>query len=323
MFLSEWLRKVDLDSRALCLLCNSLLKYGSGGKTAIMRHALSNDHVKWMNARKVTACLPSEYGADTMADCGLPYGAPANIHDANTCNNPTEKVLPKVPSFKDRVSHTEAFIISFMAENTLPFAMVPKLIEFSKFLAQDVKVLSKLSISRTTASYKLVEGLAPVVLDGILENMKSTPFSINVDECFSKNHNKIFAILVSYFSEAKGEVVVQHYKSKSFTVVNAKNLSSFVLNSLENDHVPLDNLISSLSDSTNYMRGKKGGFETLVREKAPHLLDIDGDVCHHDHNAAGKFLQPFGSVVECLQQICIQKCSLALTFVITYQKYVK
>ena len=36
----------------------------------------------------------------------------------------------------------------------------------------------------------------------------------------------------------------------------------------------------------------------MLRNNIPHLLDVDGDVCHHAHNSAGKFVQPFGKVVE-------------------------
>ena len=44
-----------------------------------------------------------------------------------------------------------------------------------------------------------------------------------------------------------------------------------------------------LSDSTNHMSGKVGVFETLLRQVVPHLLEIDGDICHHVHNSVQKF----------------------------------
>ena len=113
-------------------------------------------------------------------------------------------------------------------------------------------------------------------------------------------YEKVFSVLVSFFSEEQISVVVQHYKSKSFTVVNAKKLYNFVIDTLEADGIQLTNLISTLSNSTNYMRGKVAGFETLMRKAAPHLLDIDGDTCHHAHNTTGKFLKPFGRRVESL-----------------------
>ena len=49
------------------------------------------------------------------------------------------------------------------------------------------------------------------------------------------------------------------------------------------------------------MSGSKNGVETRIRtEKAPHLLDIDGDSCHHIHNAMKMFCKPFRHWVETL-----------------------
>ena len=52
-------------------------------------------------------------------------------------------------------------------------------------------------------------------------------------------------------------------------------------------------------DSCSVMRGAKSGVETRIRsEKAPHLLDIDGDSCHHIHSASKKFCLPFDNWLE-------------------------
>jgi hypothetical protein len=63
--------------------------------------------------------------------------------------------------------------------------------------------------------------------------------------------------------------------------------------------LPWKNLISILMDSCRVMRGEKAGLEALIRSRrAPHLLDVDGDTCHHAHNAAKAFSAPFGRHVE-------------------------
>ena len=72
----------------------------------------------------------------------------------------------------------------------------------------------------------------------------------------SNVREKKFSILVSYYPDKLKRVVVQHYKSASFTIVNANNLFDYVMNSLREDEIPIINLISNLSDSTNYMREK-------------------------------------------------------------------
>ena len=55
----------------------------------------------------------------------------------------------------------------------------------------------------------------------------------------------------------------------------------------------MKNMVSNLFDSTNYMRGKLSGLEKRLCDEVPHLLDIDGDICHHAHNTVKKFLSPY------------------------------
>ena len=79
--------------------------------------------------------------------------------------------------------------------------------------------------------------------------------------------------LASYFDIEIGESVVQHYESISLIEVNAKSLLECICNYFIRDDIPLQNLVADLSVSTNYMRGKRGGLEKLLRSKAPQLLD--------------------------------------------------
>ena len=53
----------------------------------------------------------------------------------------------------------------------------------------------------------------------------------------------MFSVLVSYFSEEKRTVMVQHYRSNGFETVNAKNVSKFVVDLLAEDQIPLTNQI--------------------------------------------------------------------------------
>ena len=54
----------------------------------------------------------------------------------------------------------------------------------------------------------------------------------------SNARENFFSILVSYYSEELKRVVVQHYKSASFPIMNANNLFDYVINSLREDEIP-------------------------------------------------------------------------------------
>lgn len=92
---------------------------------------------------------------------------------------------------------------------------------------------------------------------------------------------------------------MEHLVSLSVVSVNSEMLFKEIEKFFESHNIPWENLMSVLMDSCRVMRGSKTGLETRIRsEKAPHLLDIDGDSCHHIHNASKKFCEPFGGWLE-------------------------
>ncbi|KAG1687281.1 Protein polybromo-1 [Nymphon striatum] len=232
-------------------------------------------------------------------------------------NKPTEPLFVPVPPKPQRLVHTEAYIskkyisialfeivlvvamvLGVIAEHSLPLSMAPVLIGLSKKLAKDSKALTKLSLDRTTAAYKLRFGLADTMLARTIENIKQVPFSLNMDESTSKTLLRVFTILVSYYSDSSHEVVVEHLASVSLIKVASAPLFEQITGLFDKYNLPWENLMSVLMDSCNVMRGSKTGLEVRLREKASHLLDIDGDSCHHIHNCSKKFCEPFEKAVE-------------------------
>ena len=118
-----------------------------------------------------------------------------------------EKPPVQLPSFKDRLSQQEALICSFFTEHTLPLNLAPELIKLAQTLSNDQKALQQLSMERFTATYKLKHGLHEVTRKRLVTKLKSTPFSINLDEATAKSNKKrILNILVCYFMMMKGAV---------------------------------------------------------------------------------------------------------------------
>ena len=55
-----------------------------------------------------------------------------------------------------------------------------------------------------------------------------------------------------------------------------------------------------LMDFASVMQGEKNGLEKRVRDLAPHLIDIDGDSCHHMHNIVKNFTNHYDKFFESL-----------------------
>ena len=76
-------------------------------------------------------------------------------------------------------------------------------------------------------------------------------------------------------------------------------MNNIIFSSHRKFHGVTSNLVSILMDSCGVTRGSKNGLEVQIREKkASHLLDIDGDSCHHVHNSAKKFCDLFNRYLE-------------------------
>ena len=116
-------------------------------------------------------------------------------------------------------------------------------------------------MSASAAIYKIVDGIDFFNKKDVIANLRKTPFSMNIDECTASNGMKDFTMLVSYFSEKLGRSKIEHFKSIECIDISTELLSGEILNSFAADDIPLENLISDLSDSASYMRGGKSGIE--------------------------------------------------------------
>ena len=181
-----------------------------------------------VNLCKTNTTLPSTLPLkssvqSSLQECNIPYCAAPNIHDSIFCNS-RRKPLKPVISALDRKAHSEALIVSLLAEHSMPFPAAPSLIRLTQELAKDAKILQELNMGRTRTSYKLCDGLANHLNEKLLQDLRKSKFSFNVDECMSNARERIFSILVSHYSDELKQIVMQHYISASFIIVNANNL---------------------------------------------------------------------------------------------------
>lgn len=223
-----------------------------------------------------------------------------NAYTANATNDFTlfegKATLPNIP-LSERVINMKAMV--YVAQHNIGFSVVPEILQLTKALAADKKALDSLGISRTT--YKTRFSLAKTFGSHLVETLKNTFFSLNMDESTNSNFQRVVTILVSLFSSKSNQVEVHHLTSFTVTKVNSQSLFDQVVNVFRENDIPWKNLMAVLMDSCNVMRGNKSGFETRLRtEKTPHLLDVDDDVCHHIHNSSKAFCKPFNHLAEAL-----------------------
>ena len=159
--------------------------------------------------------------------------------------------------------------------NSLPLSIAPTLLRFTQSASVDIIAINSFELSRSATTYKITDGLLVSIHKGLLGKMREVPFFLNIDEATSdSNGERVLTVLVSYFEKSIGMSIVDHYKSIECIEMNTEQILTKIDALFLGEEIPWENLISDLTDSA-YVKGKKSGLEVRLREKAPHLLDID------------------------------------------------
>ena len=197
----EWMvQKIDKAGLAFCELCCQTINYGSNGKRALHKHINDPDHLKAFKAQFLTQTLP---------------GA-------------TKKLAPA--SLLDRVADLKAITPGFINENCLAFSTGPKVIEFAQSLAEDKGALDKLSMSCTALTYTNTHGLAKAFRDDLsnldlISDLARNYFSINMDEATNNAMDKLINVIVQYYDNKQGKVVIDHLGTRKENIATSENIT--------------------------------------------------------------------------------------------------
>lgn len=106
--------------------------------------------------------------------------------------------------------------------------------------------------------------------------LKSTFFSIIIDESTDIATKKQLAIVVRYFSERENKVKIEVAAGDATTLV------STITSLFEKENIPLKNIIGYSSDTTNVMFGQHHSVVSLLKNRLPHIVVIKC-LCHTAH----------------------------------------
>ncbi|XP_042259679.1 uncharacterized protein LOC121891033 isoform X2 [Thunnus maccoyii] len=137
------------------------------------------------------------------------------------------------------VDWVQAMVLASLAEHSLPFIMAPVVMELAQTLAV---ALSRMKLSSTSASYKVVSGLWQIITERIFSNTQKHPFSINLDESNSNGDKKVLSILVIYFNPERKTSDVEHLRSFEILKITAGILEKAVDKFFKDNNIPWSNL---------------------------------------------------------------------------------
>ena len=252
--MSSYLRRVPNDDyKVECSVCHCRILVKFKGKSAI------NDHIKGIKHQTGMKNLPANNIGTYM--------------EKNTSNS---------------VEDAEIGIVRFVAVHGISFDVVPHLVKLLKKIFQDSPTCQAMGgLSRSRVRYGLIGGLGKTELDQTMEDMKNTPFSIQLDGGLKGGkHREQF--LTRYFDQEQEQVVDKFILARTLNSENATLVADTFLDWSNENKVPVGEMMIMMnSDHASTLRGSKSGAITRISKKAPNIktCDIGGDVLHDLNNS--------------------------------------
>lgn len=79
-------------------------------------------------------------------------------------------------------------ILSTAAEHSLPMTMAQVFVDVARECSKDITALAKMELGRTSATYKLRFSVAEACTQHLVDELCTTPFSLNIDEATSSSN---------------------------------------------------------------------------------------------------------------------------------------
>ena len=172
------------------------------------------------------------------------------------------------------------------AEHDLPFLTSDHVSKAVSVMFRDSTTAANFKSGRTKTTYTITDGLSHEFQERLVKILKNTVFSLMIDESNKKYGCKYLFILVKYFCQEQGKVVIGFLDLHIVNKETADNIVKAIVNTFENSEIPFANLLHVMTDNPEVMRGRFNGVVTQLKNKyANHLLDIGGCSLHHVTNA--------------------------------------
>ena len=166
--IGEWCRKGGNAYNAYCQFCDAQIRCDNVGRAQLMQHSVKKKCVE-----------STKHSLDKKQTKLVVY----SVNQGESLTAPTSKglgiVIPGDESLKE-----EILWLAKVASSNFSFRSTDKLGELFRSMFLDSKIATSFSLSHTSSSYIISEGLSPYFTRMIVKDLlKSTlPFSLHFDE---------------------------------------------------------------------------------------------------------------------------------------------
>lgn len=139
--------------------------------------------------------------------------------------------------------------------------------------------MDKLSCSRTKGTGIISNVIGQHGRNELIEILRTTHFSIIVDESTDRTVTKFLVIIVRYHCKIQRKPVEEFFALPKVVDATAQGLKNLIVGQFEEASIPLRNIIGFASDNASVMAGVRGGLAALLKKDLPWLA-VFGCICH-------------------------------------------
>ena len=153
----------------------------------------------------------------------------------------------------------------------------------------DSKIAARFSLSHTSASYVISEGLAPYFTRMIVNDLVKSllPFSVHFDETTTAQVKKQMDLTLRYWSPTHNEVWVTSYTSLFFGHAEGEKVAKKIYQQLVSDGIPVKRMASLIHDGPNINKTIFHQINELILQDNPDfsgLVDLGSCSIYIIHN---------------------------------------
>lgn len=253
MFADFLLKKRDSEGKFVphCRICNVNICMG---KSAIMKHKDSKSHQETLRLSK---------------------------HIAKTNTN----IETFFKRSSDSASKMEIKMCSFIAENNLPISLSEDLLALLKSMFPTDETLKTVTLGKQKATNTIRQVLGFHYLKENVDKLKTTKFSLIIDETTDKATTSQMAVIATYFDEKEFRLNKIFVDLIDMPDGKADTIYASVIKCFKDKNIPMENVIGFCADTCNVMFGKQHSVSQLLVHNHPWIIPVKCS-CHLIHLCA-------------------------------------
>ena len=289
-----WAVKEDLDF-ARCKWCNCKFKYSGSGGCKLIEHSSFDKHQENFNLSQSNLVLASNSSPSPSTSNQQATASPSLMLD----NPKTAKARSAEAKFLFKVAESDYSLRSCDHTPELFSSMFrPPLHKTSDCAA----VFDHFSLSRTKASYCISDGLGPLVMEKLKEQLESIDscFTLLFDETTTVQHKKQMDVLIRFWSDQSGSIETRYIDSFFFGRAPGEKIVELLHQLMPTNEKDIWSKMFNISSDGPHINRKVHRLLDQELRKSGHngLLPFIGCTLHTMHNGYHKGIKEMSSNIE-------------------------